>query len=358
LIPLARLALRRALGPGTLVPLLALLVLAVFASWSPPAELPLPETEGRALGRALARRGVWIVGLAALLGLLVWRATALVARWRRAEGDWVGQRARGRMAALFAAALGLWAATAVAALLVAAAAELAASRYPAAEGPAMRLARTLRGPELILQPGDAPQARPIDDPRGLLRAGTRVRAELVALPGAGPAVHATLALAREGGAREERTAVVSGRGDLVVPVPPGEGRLELVLSRPATGAGLALPSGGLSLLEPARGEREAGLALLLRALALLFAATVVALGLAAWTAPATAAVGTWSLLLPLFAAGTRAPLPGADLPTALAVAGTGIAPALPSSATLLGLVAIAAAALAMGAAGLADWRRA
>lgn len=297
---------------------------------------------------------MWTLGLAAALGLATWRAASLAATWRRGEGDWLGARAPGRLAALMAASAGLVLAAWLGALAVAGAAELAAG----GGGPALRFERAMPGPALVLLPGDAPEAWLVEDPRGRLVDGSVVRLDLVVLPGAGPTASATLSLARNGAAPRAVDATVAGRGALRAPVPPGDGDLRLELTRSEDGAGLAVPEGGLSLLVPARGEREAGGALLLRALPLLAAAVVLALGAGCWTSTWTATLATWVSLLPLFLAEAAPPLPGRDLPRELALVGDGVVPAAPPAAGLLGAALVVALGWALGAAGLRDWRRA
>jgi hypothetical protein len=170
--------------------------------------------------------------------------------------------------------------------------------------------------------------------------------DLVAV-GGGNASPVRLALER-GGSRSTAEARVSARQSLRAAIPAEHGRLHVTLER--CGPGPIVAVGGAEFLARVGDERRAGLALGARALTALLAWQALAFGLGAWMRTEVAAGLVLSLAL-LACALPGAPLTGADLPSALELAGQGLVPGRLGQPTL-GAALSAFAGLALARAGL------
>lgn len=356
---LVRLALRRSLAGGLW--LLALAFVAWRASWTPSAALSglLDGVDPEHVARALTRRGVWSALLLLAVPWAVSRAAAAVPRWRRGEVAWLASAPVSRARVVASTALGQALAAAAVVAGIALVAESAAARAAGAPLLARRAPEALRplgaldlGPALLELPGQA-LVFEIETPDE----AAFLRVQLVAIAG-GNAAHVRLSLTRgsesTGSECTGAETAVHGRAELRAPIPAGDGSLEVELERLGPGPIAAVV--GAELLERVPDERLAGAALALRSWVALLAWQALAFGCGAWMRAELAAGLALALAL-LACMLPGAPLAGAGLPGALALAGEGLVPGR------LGLVAALGTALALIAgwwlahAGLAGWRQ-
>jgi hypothetical protein len=356
---LFRLAFRRALAPAVLV--LWALLLAVFLryDWAGgSAGLPAaPDAaEAGALARGMAREGTWLAVALAILPLLVARAARIVPAWRAGEGDWIGSRAIGRPAVVLSTFLGTWAGAAV--LLVASGAAIELRARGAGAGLARAGAIALPAATWI-EPG-APLAAIAPDPGERFRPGSRARVELAFGSRSGAVCDVVLTARRAGsGAERSARARLVSRGAVEVELPPGAGDLRLEIACPDPGSRAYAVSDEIELWVPCASERAAGLRILARLLAASFAWIALALGLSAWiSAPsaALAVLAAWTIAW----LGDASPawLPGGDLGSALATAGSGRVPPHADPRSLALALGLAALGLALAVLGTRRWRAA
>jgi len=331
MLPLAALALRRALPLWLVAGLALLLFLAARGSGS----VPLVAGERAEVGlRALARQNVWSV-LLVLAPLLFLQAARL---GTDAATAWLAPTPAPRFGLALALIAGCAAASAAATLLTASVSEAATG-----DGPGWRAAGELEAPSAVLL-DDTPVQR-WRVPR--IAHDQRLRLATTVAIGSGPAVTARFR-ARDGEHLSEVEARVAGRTELELGPPAGEGaELELELERVGPGALLVLPPHALLLLEPVASERRAALALGSRVFLLLAAGTALSLGLARWMRASLAAGVVLALaILSWTSAGAARFLPGADLPRAWSELASGLVPDPAPLAALAGAVAL----LVLGAA--------
>ena len=135
--------------------------------------------------------------------------------------------------------------------------------------------------------------------------------------------------------------------------PTGAGSLGVALERLGPGPIAAVV--GAELLERVGDERVAGVALATRALAALLAWQALAFGCGAWMRAELAAGLALALALSACVL-PGAPLAGAGLPGALALAGEGLVPGRLGITSALGTALAMLAGLGLAGAGLSDWR--
>ncbi|MEZ5979234.1 MAG: hypothetical protein R3F34_13555 [Planctomycetota bacterium] len=259
-------------------------------------------------------------------------ALALVAhlvhlgRLRGAEADGLLATPVGRGAFT----LGTFGGAVATALVALAAAAVVVGATGGSDAPTLRVVRSLEVPGLVLT--GRTDARSLVLDAAQLRGATRLRARLVALPGDGPVVFASLAAARAGtDAHDRAEGRVFAQRALEVALPPGDGDVTLTLARLGEGAGLALARDGVVALAPVATDAALPTSLFLHALLAIAAAaaalaalrpflggglcggTVAAIAFALWTRPELG--GAW---------------PVAGLADALDVASSGLVPASPS----------------------------
>ncbi len=342
---LTKLAFRRTLPPGVVLFALAALLVAGTASWAPTAGA-LEELIDEELARALTRQGVWVAALVLLIPVLVFRAAASVAGWRRGEVDWMASSPTARHTLL----LSTWAGTVAAGALVVGACGIVAEVAAGSGAETVRLKERTNVPRVVLVEEDALEHWTVNAPRV---GEARLRVYLVA---GGPGAEVRLALERDGGGRSEVTRRIAGRTELRAALPDGEGPVRVSLGRVGAGAIVALDPRGLDLLVPARHEWLASSQLFVGTWLALCAWLALALGFGAWVSgpiAATAVVAvtalTWSRATP--------GLPWSGLPEALALVGERIVPPTrPPAAEALTLLVIATGLL-LGRVGLRSWRR-
>ncbi len=351
-LPLTWLAARRGLPPAAA--LLGAVYLAALAlvDWAPELARMAAEDPARLAG-ALSRQGVWAGAALLLLPLLVVHFAGTVHRWRRGEVDWLASSPARPLSILVAT----WSGALLAGTAALAAAALAAEATAGADRGGVRLAGVVETPRVTLAPGDS-RASPLVRPPGPLPEGSVLAAELTAVA-ISEAVRVSLRASRPGaeGAGELVEAWLKRRTRLEVPAPtgPGEVQLDLELSGPVPHCALTR----LELLTPTASERAAGAALFGRAWIALAAWLALALGLGAWTSPATAGLaiaGSW--LIAALRPEPIAWLPGADLARALGVVGDGVVPARIGWEPWLGAAVLALVGLGLARWNLHSWRRA
>lgn len=359
MIQLFRLSFRRALPRGYALALAAVLVLAATRDFGPSADV-LAALGGDAAARAAARAGVLFLAALAVVPALVGRAGAALARFRRADAEWLATRAASPLACLAVTWAGV--ACAGAALLCAffAAGELAAG----GSAPCLRHVRTLAHEPLKLVSGALAEEVALHGSSAAeLAGGAVLRARLVPLPGRGPSADVRLE-ARAGGRalgfaaarifdRRPIDVVLERTGDVVLER-AGAGELTLALERAESGAYVLLPRDGVELLRTGATERAASATVALHLLCLLAASSALALGLGAWMRGSLAAVLAFALWLPCWSHGLgRGLVPGADVFRQLELLGDGVAPAPPGPALLAVTLLISALGLALARLG---WR--
>lgn len=351
-LALASLTLRRALTPGLCAVSLLLAAGFLTSTWQPHAqEVEALGTRGHASD--LARQGLWTALLATLAPILIARAALVLPRWRRGEVDWLLAARRTRTELVVSTFLGLAAAAALFAAFAGATAELGAG----SAGAGRALEARFRTPAQVL--GSAPLVRRLA--LGPLPAGAVLRARLQFLGGA-TAVDLKLS-ARALGSDAAPSAVASrvfASGVLELPLPPGDGPIELRLERTGETALVALRENGIEVAVPIASARGASVRVAARAWIALIAALAVALGLGAWLSGAAAVAGalalTWISLLADAPGGGK--WPAAALGEALELAGEGLAAPWPSGRSVALAATVVALALLLAERGLEHWRRA
>jgi hypothetical protein len=298
----------------------------------------------------MLREGVWTIFSISILPLLVFRAGRSVSVWRSGESEWLASRSVGRGAILVSTWIGTWAGGAALLALACLAVELRAG----AAGPSLR-----RGPDLAL-PSSAridargPLAWTVPDPAP--DAGARARVEIGFVSGAGSAGEIVFRAKRD---RDDRVgrAHISSHGSIEVELPPGTGAIgfELSCASPATTA--VVLSDAVELWIPGASDRAAGVEILIRILLALAVWTALALGLGAWVSPSIAALAILAAWIPAWLADVApAWLPGADLWSALSIAGSGRVPAALDPRAFAAGVLLALFGLVVAAAGLRNGR--
>ena len=352
-LDLARLALRRHFTPGLGICALALALLAATAHWGPPAgavrEL-LDQVDPDGVERALARQGVWAVLSVFLAPFLVLRSAGAISTWRRGEVDWISSSPASPARVLLSTWIGACLAAGLAVLLSAVAAELAAGSGPAG----MALVDRSEAPRAVLS---VPGARSWTlESHALNRPGATVRVHVLLVAG-GPAADVRLLVTRGGGVGEQSRRM-SGRTELRVVAPAGEGPVEVRLELLEPDAIVALDASAVDVLAPVASERTASGRLGLHTWLALCAWLALALGLGAWVSTPTAALAVLALATASWSGLTGLPFPGHDLPAAYALVGERLAPPGPSAADVAGLALVAAAGLGLALAGFRGRRSA
>ena len=356
---LASLAARRALAPGVVVLAAAVLALALRADWGAgSAGLAAEAGEYRAaLARASAREGVWSIAVLAILPLLVVRAARVVSGWRAGEGDWLGSRAAGRGSILLSTWLGTWIGGAILLAAVYFAVEASAGSLVSRER-TWRRAGEIALPKAAWITAGSPASWTAGARENAWPAGSRARIELGFAAGTNAAAGIVLRARRASVERVARERL-SGRGSLEVEIPPGDGPLAFDVACEREGSRAFVVSDAMEVWEPGARESSAGLEILARLALALGAWTALAIGLGAWLSAPTAALSIAAAWIPAWLA-DRSPdwLPAADLWSALATAGSARVPRTIEPITLVSSAVLAAAGLALGAAGLSRWRTA
>jgi len=327
-----RLAARRVLPAAALVPVAALLALAIDDAAPVAGAIDDSGLARAAAGARVAAVFGWS-GAAAVVALAFCVRWAARLRDELADGLLTADLSRSGWAA--ATWLGGSATLALALALGATVGALGGAVSTAEH----RVIGALDTPALALL--EANEARSLSIDPGALGAATRLRARLVALPGDGPVAVASLTLRRDGELRRAEGRVWNRRA-LEVEVPPGDGPLVVTLARLGRGAAVALERDGLTALAPigagtagtgTLGGRVAERALFARTLLALTAATALALGLVPWLSTGLALGLVGALWIAAFTA-QSATWPGGDLFAASRAVSSGVAPAPPSPAAL------------------------
>lgn len=326
----------------TLAPLLVLLCAAGFAviartHWS--------STEGER--GALERQAVWLCACFGVVPLLVVRAARNAGRWVGAESDWVRPRPAARWKTSTTAFVGTWLAAGVLLGLGAVAAELAAGEH-------VPTARVVRAPSIeraLLLPGEA-----VTRPLTLDGEASALRIHLVTLPGAGgPATRVHVSARRVGTAGEPVVALGFSRFHVDVPVPSGDGELELVVVHGGAGPPVGLLEHGIQGLADDPSRWGSAFDTWLHVWVAVGVWLGLAQGLGSWLSAGIATLLVGTLWLPLFAGGAST-WPGTELGVVLAGCGAGLGPAPLVPAQGLAAVALAALGVALSAAALATPR--
>ena len=330
---LARLAFRRALAPGVVVAWILLAALLLSRDWAGENALLEAAGEGADSGqfaRGLLREGAWTFLAIGMLPILVLRAARTVSAWHAGELEWLASRGSSRGTILVSTWIGTWAGGAVLLALSCLAIELRA-------GPAGSNIGSLRRASGLALASAPP--------------GSRARLEIGLVASSGSAAEVVLR-ARRG--REERTSRVrvSAGGAIEVEIPPGTGPVQMELGCSEPGASAVVASGPAEVWVPCTTDRAASAEILLRMLVALAAWSALALGLGAWMSPPIAAAAILAAWIPAWLGGSRpAWLPAGDLWEALRVAGMGRVPESLDPRAFSGGALLAAAGLALAAAG-------
>jgi len=358
---LASLAARRALAPGVIVLAAAVLALALALRADGGAgsvELAAEAGErSAALARASAREGAWSIAVLAILPLLLVRAARVVSMWRAGEGDWLGSRATGRGSILLSTWIGTWIGGAI--LLAAAfvAVEASTGSLASRERTWRRVGEIALPPAAWITAG-SPARWTAEARETTWPAGSRARIELGFAAGTNAAAEIVLRARRASDERFARERI-AGRGSVEVELPPGDAPLAFEVACEREGSRAFVVSDAMEVWEPGARESSAGLEILARLALALGAWTALAIGLGAWLSAPTAALAIAAAWIAAWLA-DRSPswLPAADLWSALATAGSGRVPRAIAPITLASSAVLAAAGLALGAAGLSRWRTA
>jgi len=365
---LFRLELRRGLRAG--LPLLALVVAVLCASGGPElregSEGIGSSVDAGALARGLTRLWLWSAVLLTALPLWVLRAAGTPARWRAGEGDWLGSRPTGRLAAWTSTWLGATAAGALALFAAALAVELRTS----GDGPSLAYlgshdlsdvrrvepgeTRAFTAPEWTRWDGPG---RDMGDAAGEARVRVRIR---LAPADFAPRATVLVELARESGESSTVTRALAARERVELELPPGAGVPTLRVTNVGSAPLAILTPQSFEFWAPGASERRASFELALRGSACLAAALALAIGYGTWLgAPlaALATLATW-VLVRVVAGGATGWLPGMRLARALAFVGEGRTPEPLDPRALAGLAACAALGALATVGGMRAWRSA
>lgn len=326
--------------------------------------LPALLTSGAAILLSASTEASSTLWLFSGLPLATWAAARTARAWRTHELDWIGSRPVSPARLVASWWLGAWAA-----------------------GGALTLLALL--PAFASSPPDWVQRARPEHPGGLLvgtdalsftlevpasdaprRVGVRARTAVVpALPGGatGPVASLRLRLRSSDGAAvadaeaadawvADTSIGLSGRGWVELDLPRVAGPHVLELTRVGEGPAVVVGPDALRLLERDDRRLAGACRTSLRLAMLLGALQAVALCLGVWLSPTTAAVGTWTLWLPVWSGGSRE-LPGAEVWEMLTNLGRGIAPTAPSPVQAAVWMGLLGAAWALARAGLTPWKR-
>ena len=349
---LVALAARRALAPGVLAILAAVLVLALRADWG-------GAGGGAEHARASTREAAGSILLLAIVPLLLVRAARTVGAWRSGEGDWLGSRAAGRRTILVSTWIGTWIGGAIVLAIAFAAIELSVGSLGSGARSLRRSGEIALPKPAWIEPG-SPSAWTTGEDESDWPEGARARVELAFGAGSGASAEISLRARRDSPPGERlASARIASRGTVEVEIPPGTGPLSFEIACERPGARAYVASDAMEVWEPGARESAAGLEIFLRLALALGAWTALAIGLGAWMRPATAVLALLAAWIPAWLADRAPPwLPAADLWTALATAGEGRVPEAPDPRALAVLAALAALGVAIGAASLSRWRAA
>ena len=353
---LSLLSLRRTCSLGLLI---GFVVLAGLQQLETDAFSMTTEAQNATVLAALRRESTWTLLALFTLPVCIYAAAQTGQRWRAGDRDWLGPRAISRMRVIASTYLGLWIAGALIALAIFALAEVSAG----SSNPALRRLRSLVIPSTSLIENDAQLRFQIANSRGDLRSGRSVRLELHAAPGSGPTALVKFTCRRiDTEASSENETILSGRANIDLVLPEGNGNLEFTLSKVGTGCGVVSLPGGLALFQIENNPQAGSLALLARVLLWLGAWLPIAIGLGAWMSALTATALCLALQLPVwvlassnslpFASPLSRLLPGADLYNSLTLLGDGLVPPHPSPQIILGWLGCACCGLLLATLGL------
>jgi hypothetical protein len=358
---LARLALRRALGPVFLVGCAVLLVLLALRDWAPPTTGlgAASAEEARRIANGLARQGIWSGVLILIVPILILRAARTVSAWREGDVEWLACRATPRSTIL----VWTWLGSCAAGLAVLAATGFVAEMRAGPSLPGAQLAGRLGPPGSAWVEGRRALAWSVGDPRGRAPRGSRLRFELALASGTGPGAEVILRARRappeNGPGLETRAAQRIGtRAAIEVELPPGAGAVDLWLECAQAEDRVLLMSRAGELLVPAASDRAAGWEILARASLALAAGLALALGLGAWMNASSATAAILALMLVAWMAPRPSAIwPGADLLDALAIAGHGRVPPEIDARSIAVAALVVAGGLGLARWSLARWRR-
>jgi len=291
--------------------------------------------------------------------LATWVAARTAREWRTRDLDWIGPRPTSATVLVGSWWLGAWVAGSSLTLFTVWIAATFGSTPPVW----IETARPAHPGGLFL--GEDSARIPVvlvstDRPvRVVVRARTAL---LQSSPGAtggtgGPGVPLLLSLrAAEGHRVSSAKVALSGRGWLELEVQGVAGEHVFEITRERAGPALAIPADALRVLERHDSVWPGAWRSSLRLAMFLGAWQVVALGLGAWLSTATAAVGTWSVWLPLWSGSSRT-VPGAEVWELLPSLGRGIALAAPDATYAAVWWLLAGVCVLLGAKGLTPWKR-
>ena len=350
MIPLAALALRRALSPPVAAALVLLLALLAAADWGVSAI----SAGGTDLGGAAARQGVWLVAALVLVPAVVLRAGSVIPRWRRADAAWLAPRGRGASACLAATLAGLILASALALVGFYASAEWAAG----GSGPAPRHLTDLHHAPLQLVGRDTVSCSVEGLRAEDLTPGSLLRLRPTVAPGNGPSARVRLEILAEDEVLAAEDLHLARRTAVLLSPRAGRGELVLRLTRLGGNAYVALPDHSAELLVAGDRERASSAILAAHLLSILLPLSALALGLGAWMRGSLAAFGALSLwLLPWMRVGAADWLPGAGLARALEWTGDRVVAPWPGLPSLGVAAATVLLGLALARRGLSSWGR-
>lgn len=348
---LAALVARRFLSPTGLLLIGGTLALAVCLPWSPSAlrggaELSLEVSAG------LARQGVWICALGMLLPWFAWRSSTFVRQWRQGESDWLGTSALSRAGVAWSHVIGALLALGLALLPFAVAGEVCSRR----KSPQLQWLADSDVQSVALMTENERVSLDVDPPPGACLAIARF---IVAAPGnGGPSATVRCALERAGAATLTKEARISNTTAMELELSAGNGPLHLTFEHVGPGAVVVLEGPRLQWFAPHPSRWSVALSLWLHVWLAAASCAAIALGVAAWTSPATAFVA--AAAVPAIAwLEDRAPLfwPGVGLRDALELTGAGFAPGYPALGTWIGCALALCVAPGLQAFARDLWRR-
>jgi hypothetical protein len=364
--PLVDLALRRALAPAVVIGYAALGAWLASRDWTPATALlgAAGDAAKVQIAHGLVRQGIWGGACIALLPVLVLRSGRIVRAWRRGEVDWLASRAATRTSVLTWTWLGTFAASVIVVLAIAVVVEARVG----SGAPSFRYAGELGDGGSGWVEGRRALEWTCADPGARAPAGSRLRIELVLATGSTPGAEIVFDVRRiaraasgeraDTDSRRRTVERIGTRGAIEIELPPAEGDLAFSLACGHDNERACLVTTRGALWTPVASDRAASVGLFARACAALAAWTALAIGLGAWMHAASAAFFLFALMLPAWMAiAPPSAIPGADLLSALAIAGEGRVPL----ALDLRVLATSAVAVVLGLAlarwSVASWRR-
>jgi hypothetical protein len=340
---LAMLHLRRGLRPWLFVAALVLVLLVL--SGDPPQQWLGEES---AAG-AWRRRELWGAALLVFWPVALLRAASLVGDWRAGELDWLAPRVTNLGRALFASWVG-----GLAALLIGVGAVAAIAEATGGDSPKLVDRGSFEGTEVATLDPSVARAWTLDLPP--TQDGAQLAVALDLLGYRGPAVDAGVVVRRDGS--EARWEGRLGRArEVLVPLPPGDGPVQVTLERLSDGAAISMHRPAARLYAPA-GSFASFWGLMSRIALAAALSLALAIGFGAWVSTPSAMLAVVALWTCVWIGDAPWPLPGDDLFGALDALGRGrAAGAIPLRSAWVTLAGVAFG-LGLAQFGLSRQRRA